>query len=431
MNETTHFLGGSPLNRLSWLRTSSKFLNMAIQHPETRWTVFRAGAPLVTRSRNGETKGSFALLQTSQVRHLLGDEPYFGQGQILGESAVVSEPSNASVIEGCRLRGLPIVFLGLNEPEGTQALPSSEFRTPEKASDISGAPFFALDIAGVSEAAADEFVKSAAQDGECLKFEEPRSATGSFSMFEGAVFAEGRSMLDWNTRNKFCAGCGSPTYSMWGGWKLSCTSLLPWANNEGKDPCPSGKGLHNYTHPRTDPVVIMAVIDETGDRILLGRNRKFPIHMYSTLAGFCEPAESFEDAVKREIWEESGVRVHDVHYHSSQPWPYPSSLMVGCYAFADSSQPIRTDLDNELAEARWFTRAEVLAVLAHRDGTIIRRAEYKQFDDTAAEPKQMPTQQDAPAFRVPPRTAIAGVLISDWAAGKYGGGSSSMVKGNL
>lgn len=82
-------------------------------------------------------------------------------------------------------------------------------------------------------------------------------------------------------------------------------------------------------------------------RIYLQRN--FPAYMFSTLAGFCEPAESFEDAVKREIWEESGVRVHNVHYHSSQPWPYPSSLMVGCYAFADSSQPIRTDLDNELA----------------------------------------------------------------------------------
>lgn len=117
-------------------------------------------------------------------------------------------------------------------------------------------------------------------------------------------------------------------------------------------------------------MVITAVIDETGDRILLGRNvsddepssvqwadrrwlqRKFPNGFFSTLAGLIEPAESFEDAVKREIWEESGVRVHDVKYHSSQPWPYPANLMVGCYAFADSSQTIRTDLDNELSGGR-------------------------------------------------------------------------------
>lgn len=177
-------------------------------------------------------------------------------------------------------------------------------------------------------------------------------------------------------------------------------------------------------------MVITAVIDETGDRILLGRNRKFPSGFFSTLAGFVEPAESFEDAVKREIWEESGVRVHDVKYHSSQPWPYPANLMVGCYAFADSSQTIRTDLDNELSEARWFTRGEVRAALAHPQGTVIRRGEYKQLDDNATEERPPDkTDGDSPPFRVPPRTAIAGVLISDWATGKYGAGET--IKGNL
>ncbi|KAF8509833.1 NUDIX hydrolase domain-like protein [Gautieria morchelliformis] len=423
MTETTNFLGGGFLNRLSWLRSSPKFLNMAIQTPESRWAVFRAGQPLVTQSPNGGAK-ALAMLKTSHVKHLLGEEPFFGQGQSPGESAT----PDASVLEACRLRGLPIVFLGLNEPEGTTALPSSDFRTPETANDISGAPFFSIDITGVSAAVTDELLASAAEGGESLGFDEPRSTAAQFSMFDAATFSVARSMLDWNTRNKFCAGCGSPTYSMWGGWKLSCSTLLPWSNNEGKQPCITAKGLHNFAHPRTDPVVIMAIIDETGDRILLGRNRRFPASMFSTMAGFCEPAESFEDAVKREIWEESGVRVHNVHYHSSQPWPYPSSLMVGCYAFADSSLPVRTDLDNELAEARWFTRAEVAAVLAHPLGRIIDRTDYKQLDNPSQKHAMAVAAQDPPPFRIPPQTAIAGVLISDWAAGKYGGGT---VKGNL
>lgn len=171
---------------------------MAIQTSECRWTVFRAGQPLVTRSANGEPK-ALALLKTSHVTHLLGDKPFFGQGESPGEESVASD---ASVLEACRLRGHAIVFLGLKESEGTQGLPSSEFRTPETADDIAGAPYFSLDITGVSETVADELVRSAAEGGETLKFEEPRSATTSFGMIDGSVFAVARSMLDWNTRNK-------------------------------------------------------------------------------------------------------------------------------------------------------------------------------------------------------------------------------------
>ncbi|KIJ25743.1 hypothetical protein M422DRAFT_216569 [Sphaerobolus stellatus SS14] len=430
MTETVHFLGGSPLNRLSWLRTSTKFMNMAaLEVPDARWTLFQSGKPLVSRGVDGGPK-SFAVLKAAQIKHLLGEEPLFGQGEKTGE--LVS--SEGSVVESNRVRGPPIVFLGVHEPEGVQALPSSEFRTPETSKDISGVPYFSVELSGVPEDVIEELLKSAAPEGQTLKFDDPRSASATFSMFDAAVFAEARSMLDWIIRNKFCAACGSPTYSLWGGWKLSCTSLLPWANNEGREPCPSGTGLHNFTHPRTDPVIITLVIDETGDRILLGRNRKFPGNFFSTLAGFCEPAESFEDAVKREIWEESGIRVYDVRYHSSQPWPYPANLMVGCYASADSSQAIRIDLDNELAEARWFTREEVAAVLNNAQGTIIniRRPELDKPAKDIPEFKPEGGPQDAPAFRVPPRTAIAGVLISDWVAGKIGNkGGTAHIKGNL
>jgi len=272
-------------------------------------------------------------------------------------------------------------------------------------------------------------------------------------------------MVDWNQRNKFCPACGSPVYSLWAGWKLSCTSLLPWADNTDRKPCPSGRGLHNFAHPRTDPVVIMLAIDESGEKILLGRNKKFPGKFYSALAGFMEPGESFEDAVKREMWEEAGVKVWNVRYHSGQPWPYPANLMVGFYATADSSAPIRTDLDNELEDARWYTREEVLAVLRHRSGTDFSRRDYKAMaaiqdgpdansdankaqagiaalahsdpsimakEAAMAKPQEQVDKGDEPPFRMPPLTAIAGVLIQHWAEGKILGNANLLpTKGNL
>jgi len=250
-----------------------------------------------------------------------------------------------------------------------------------------------------------------------LVFMEPRSTWSFLSTFDAPTFAEARSMLDWNIRNRFCAGCGSPVYSLWGGWKLSCSSLLPWADNQGKEPCITSKGLHNFLHPRTDAVVIMAVIDDKADRILLGHNKRFPTGFYSTLAGFVEPSESFEDAVAREIYEESGVRVHSVRYHSTQPWPYPANLMVGFYCYADAQQPVRVDLDTELEDARWFTREEVLQVLAHPEGTTMSRREAKNFDEELKRPGTPDAEK--PPFRVPNAAqAIAGLLITDWAHGK-------------
>lgn len=174
----------------------------------------------------------------------------------------------------------------------------------------------------------------------------------------------------------------------------------------------------------------MIAIDEKGEKVLLGRNAKFPGNFYSALAGFLEPGESFEDAVVREMWEEAGVRVWDVKYHSGQPWPYPSNLMVGFYARADSTKPIRTDLDNELVDARWYTRQEVLHVLNHPEGTRFIRTDVKkmaeitegrQDDSQPSPPASEATRREGdPPFRLPPTTAIAGVLIRDWADGKIG-----------
>ncbi|EIN11472.1 hypothetical protein PUNSTDRAFT_131639 [Punctularia strigosozonata HHB-11173 SS5] len=489
-----NFLGGSPLNRLSWLRTNQPFLNHILAAPATRWLVFRSGQPLLAGRK-------LARLATADVQSLLGPSPYFGQGQNEGDIA----DEGVGVLEAARLRGTPIVFLGLQEPEGEagSALPSSEFSgkagVEELVKRVRGTPWFSLDVSDVAQEEVDGVLAAAAKEDEAtpggLTFGEPRAAMAVMDAFEAAVFAEARSMADWNARNKFCPACGSCVYSLWAGWKLSCTSLLPWADNTGKQPCPSSKGLHNFAHPRTDPVVIMIAINESNDKILLGRNKKFPGKFYSALAGFMEPGESFEDAVKREMWEEAGVKVWDVRYHSGQPWPYPANLMVGFYATADPSQPIRVDLDNELegpffstilglssklelawlaepTDARWYTRDEILAILRHPTGATLSRRDNRDLakiqegeptsTSTAAgtlpnggdgagalahsdpsikaqevKPVIAKTEAiDEPPFRVPPLTAIAGVLISEWAHGKIkpeasNAGSGEAKKGNL
>ncbi|KAL0955787.1 hypothetical protein HGRIS_002001 [Hohenbuehelia grisea] len=452
---------GSPLNRLSWLRPSHAFLNALVNSPATRWMLFNAGQPLVSARPESKNR-DLAFLSTKDVSSLLGPEPFFGQGQTEGDLVALRGDGETHKEEGpleaIRHRGPRVVFLGLLQPEGvTEALPSSEFTDPLPAvARLEGTPYFAIDVADLEGELVDRGLKESALEGVELSWSEPRAMMTALDALHGGMFAEARSLVDWNTRNQFCPACGSPTYSLWGGWKISCSAILPWWNNEGRKPCPTVKGLHNFTHPRTDPVVIMIAIDESGDKILLGRNKKFPGKFYSALAGFIEPGESFEDAVVREMWEEAGVKVWNVAYHSGQPWPFPANLMVGFYSRADSSQPIRVDLDNELQDARWYTREEILAVLNHQSGTYFSARDHKvmsslqenrnnlQSDsnqstgaaalahsDPSIQAAEKPVENSIPAsdmeppFRLPPVTAIAGVLIRDWATGKIGFGASA------
>jgi NAD+ diphosphatase len=167
----------------------------------------------------------------------------------------------------------------------------------------------------------------------------PWQAMASLGPDELALYGGARSLVDWHTRHRFCARCGAPTTLAKGGWQRNCAS----------ESC-------NAEHfPRVDPVTIMLV--EHDDKLLLGRQPRFPAGNFSALAGFVEPGETIEEAVAREVLEEAGVRVRDVAYVMSQPWPFPSSLMIGCHAFTDD--PVITIDYTELDDARWFTRAEV------------------------------------------------------------------------
>ncbi|MDD9910018.1 MAG: NAD(+) diphosphatase [Ahrensia sp.] len=197
------------------------------------------------------------------------------------------------------------------------------------------------------------------------------AAQGTLDGEELGVVAQGAATLAWHSAALYCGRCGGPTIMGGGGVKRVCTSC----------------GRESF--PRTDAVVIMLTI--SGDRCLLGRSPHFPPGMYSALAGFIEAGESIEMAVRRETFEESGIRVGAVRYHASQPWPFPHSLMIGCYGEALETG-IDADMD-ELEDCRWFSRDEILAVMQGNG------------------PKQA---DGSPALFIPPPMAIANRLITDW-----------------
>ena len=161
---------------------------------------------------------------------------------------------------------------------------------------------------------------------------------------ELGLLAMAKSMLDWHRRHRFCANCGAPTQPAQAGFRRDCAAC----------------GAQHF--PRTDPVVIMLVT--RGDRCLMGRQPRFPEKMYSCLAGFLEQGETIEDAVRRETFEEAGIRVGAVRYLASQPWPFPSNIMIGCIGEA-LTDDIAFD-GEELEDARWFTKDDIRRML---DGT--------------------------------------------------------------
>ena len=225
----------------------------------------------------------------------------------------------------------------------------------------------ALMLLGIDDAGIPHFVREAATGTRI----DARSRTVMrllplLSGADVALYGGARSLVDWHARHSFCAVCGSPTDLFRGGWGRRCGSC-------------------NAEHfPRVDPVVIM--LAECEGRVLVGRQGGFPPGFFSALAGFVEPGESLEEAVARELFEEAGIRVSNVSYVASQPWPFPSSLMIGCRAVA--SDPALTLDTTEIEAAMWVDKAEVRAALAGDMG--------------------------AP-FMAPPPLAIARYLLEDWA----------------
>lgn len=212
--------------------------------------------------------------------------------------------------------------------------------TPTMLGMMEGATHFAVEV--------NEDAAAFIEDWTGMRFEDCRAAGETLPGPEGGIVAQARAQLDWHRRHRFCSVCGNPSVKRRGGQMRFC---------------PVCKAQH---FPRTDPVVITVVEDKEGDRCLLGqsRGRLQRMRMYSALAGFMDQGEAIEEAVAREIMEEAGIQVKNVRYHSSQPWPFPSSLMIGCIAEAATTE-INMDAE-EMTDVQWFSRSEVLLALEGR-----------------------------------------------------------------
>ena len=236
------------------------------------------------------------------------------------------------------LTGASCIFLGLDGDRAVFALDVSEARDPAKHGRLAGLGYFC----------------------------EARTAAQMVSDKHAALIAQAKALIDWHQRHGFCPRCGARTKMVDAGYRRLC-------------------GECNSEHfPRVDPVVIMLATN--GDACLVGRGKQFPAGMFSALAGFVEPGETIEEAVRRELMEEASLKVGEVTYYATQPWPFPSSLMIGCFAQAES-RDAKAD-ENEVAEVRWIERRVARELI-----------EGKQVE----------------GLRVPPPIAIAHHLIKTWA----------------
>jgi len=374
--EVANYFSGSPLNRVGFLRPDHQFLSSALNHPSTTFLLFNKLEPL-TKSGSELARCTFA-----DVKPLIGENPFEKS-----EDEVIAQYNSSLYVP-------QIIFLGLDERK-------DGFKYKEH---YKGQPWFAVDVTpkeSVKEKA-EELLERMTSTG--LEFSKGRMNL-SLQAEEAAIYAEARHLLDWNERNPFCASCGYKTLSVNAGFKRTCPpkDIASEVNQGERPPCATRTGISNLCFPRTDPTVIMAVVSADGTKILLGRQKRWPAHFYSTLAGFLEPAESVEEAVRREVWEESGIHLGRVVIHSTQPWPYPANLMIGAIGQAiPDGETIHLGHDAELEDAKWFTADEIREAL--RIGT------SGLGDDAGPEYKEG-------GLRLPPKTAIANQLITAVANG--------------
>jgi NAD+ diphosphatase len=322
--ETVTF-GGSALDRAAELRSDRATLEALENAPQSRSIALWRGKPLIADTPPDQTGRPGAALARLPLDH-----------PVLAEAA-----------------GAAPILLGRED----------------------GAAIFAHDLSGWSPEALDDsafnsFLDRSEQHHPALdpmsRFRELRAAMTRLSARDAELAATARALYLWHRSHRFCARCGAESAMSQAGWQRDCPACA----------------AHHF--PRTDPVVIMLIT--RGNKVLLGRSHGWPEGMFSLLAGFVEPGETIEAAVRREVWEEAGVRVGAVSYLSSQPWPFPASLMMGCRG--DAIDDAITVDPVEIENALWVTREEMLDVMAGQH----------------------------PGILAPRNGAIAGFLLRNWLA---------------
>ncbi|KAM6301840.1 NUD12 pyrophosphatase, partial [Podargus strigoides] len=344
VKEYANYFGLTLLDRRSDKRTDSKWLSKKRTDPTTVYIIFSNLSPLVSLG-GGIESSQQPQLKLCRLCHKDMEQ-------------CVNQTEEGTLI-----------FLGVELQFHVNLLAACSGRILQENEEDGLVAWFAL---SVDSASAEKFKQNHEN---CYFPHPPMPALLQLPEKEAGVVAQARSVLAWHDRYQFCPTCGSATRIEEGGYRKTCL----------KEDCPSLQGVHNTSYPRVDPVVIMQVIHPDGNHCLLGRQKRFPPGMFTCLAGFVEPGETIEDAVRREVEEETGVRVGHVQYVSCQPWPMPSSLMIGCLAVAVSTE-IKVD-KNEIEDAHWFTREQVMEVL-------IKANQH--------------------SFFVPPSQAIAHQLIKHW-----------------
>lgn len=335
-----NFFGAVGLNRVSFLREDAKFISLAFNSPVAKFLVFKHGESFIDPS----VKDRVSL--------------YVGDSQRL--SGVITKL--APHLETERLRvdhsGVNVTFLGLDDK-------NSGFSYKDK---YHGVPYFAFDF-NVTESTLVKPEDIAFTDA-LEKID--RNTLFSMENYWATLYSHAKMYLDWLSKYKFCPGCGSVIYPVHGGTKLQCSST------EEKGCKVRNARVNNVCFPRSDPVIIIAITNEDYSKICLARS--FRKHgdfiMYSTIAGFMEPGESIENACAREIWEETGVHcdTENVQLISSQPWPYPANLMIGCLGvvkFNGKDELIDLGHDPELMDAQWFDTEEVRKAMDAYTGELL------------------------------------------------------------
>lgn len=311
--------------RLAFLRSNHELMDQASTHPAAQYIAFDGLNPL----RNAGNE--LAYVKYDDVAEHIG-RPYEKD-----EKTQISEFNPAQ-------HHPALVFLGLDldpRQHGEQAT----------LGQYHGTPYFALDV---SSSHYESF--KCKQRAKGLEFK-PTRVDLTLSSESAAIFSHARSLLDWNARNRYCSACGGLTLSVHAGAKVVCPPSD--AGVARKSACPTRIGLHNQAFPRTDPTVIIAPISADAKRVLLGRGKKWPANYFSCLSGFVEPGESLEVAARRETYEETGLRLGRVQLHSSQPWPYPSTLLIGAIGQCEEGGEKITYPETELEEAKWFEMGEI------------------------------------------------------------------------
>lgn len=334
------FFGAESLNRVSFLRNDLEFVRSSLEHASTVFIPFVHGEAILSR---GNELGICELK--------LQDE-WFSLRPIVDRLLPLLNTEAARVQES----GANLTFLGLKE--GGDFSYKSQYR---------GSPYYAIDFRPSSTT-----LIQSKDLGPLLQAPQAnRTSILEMTNAQASLYSHARMYLDWLAKYNYCPGCGSVMYPVDAGTKMQCGNKDKNVHCNVRD-----ARVNNVCFPRTDPVVIVAIATRDYSKICLARSKR-RVHdtvLYSTIAGFMEPAETVENACSREIWEETGIKCHDVNLVSTQPWPYPVNLMVGCVGLVDANgtdDKIDLTHDEELMDAQWFSTQDVAEALDKYNGTAV------------------------------------------------------------